>query len=688
MKPKALLALGVLVVAVAACGKDPTPTPTPFDAAAPTPGAGITRIPDATPPLLPQRTPPSAPTVVATPQLPPQPPESEAVSSTPPEATPTPEAALKSSGVAAITPQVVRLRKEPPDRDLFDLARRLRPGSEGPIPRVANPDPVSYKEGHVQVFWVSDLVETRDFKIQATLELVSEHAYWYVDDSIDLKAEDLARAAEAFEAEILPLMTSTFGEIWDPGIDNDPRLTVLHTPLPGVDGYYGSGDEYPSRIHPHSNEREIIYLDGSRLTPGTPAYLGVLTHELQHAVHWNLDHGEEAWVNEGMSEVAKEMAGHPSVFIDAFLRLPETQLNYWPDELGTGAPHYGASALFMTYLAQNYGGFDKLQDLVMLQADGINGVEEFLSPSGATFVDVFKNWVVANYVNAPDGPYGYKGRDVRIRSVKFITAHSERSDTLPQFAARYYDLRLGEGDAVVSFQGDTEVAQIETSCHSGSYCWWSNRGDSIDSTLTREFDLTGIGRATLEFWTWFRIERGWDYAYVEVSTDGGSTWTVLKGDHTTTDDPVGNSYGDGFTGSSDGWVREKVDLSPYSGAKVLVRFEYVTDDAVYLDGFVIDDISVPELGFFDDAEQALDWRAAGFARIDNVLTQEYAVQLIVEHTDGRVSVREVDLDEDQSGRVTVRGFGSDIERAVVVVSPVTRGTHLPARYTLSVSPGE
>ena len=32
---------------------------------------------------------------------------------------------------------------------------------------------------------------------------------------------------------------------------------------------------------------------------------------------------------------------------------------------------------------------------------------------------------------------------------------------------------------------------------------------------------------------------------------------------------------------------------------MLVRFEYVTDDAVYLDGLLIDGITIPELDFSD-----------------------------------------------------------------------------------------
>jgi hypothetical protein len=61
---------------------------------------------------------------------------------------------------------------------------------------------------------------------------------------------------------------------------------------------------------------------------------------------------------------------------------------------------------------------------------------------------------------------------------------------------------------------------------------------------------------------------------------------------------------------------------------------------------------------------------------------------VLEHADGKISVREVDLDASQAGQVAVRGFGSDVERAVLVVSPITRGTQRPARYTLTVGPGQ
>ena len=179
-------------------------------------------------------------------------------------------------------------------------------------------------------------------------------------------------------------------------------MTVLHTPLKGVGGYFGSDDEYPDHIHPYSNEREIVYMN-SDMRPGSPEYMGVLVHELQHAVHWNSDGGEDAWVNEGMAEAARELAGYPSPFVSHFLDRPHTQLNYWPDGPGRSAPHYGAALLFVTYLAQEHGGYATLKELASEGADGINGVERVLAGHGATFTELFGDWVVRQLRRRPGG---------------------------------------------------------------------------------------------------------------------------------------------------------------------------------------------------------------------------------------------------------------------------------------------
>jgi len=197
--------------------------------------------------------------------------------------------------------------------------------------------------------------------------------------------------------------------------------------------------------------------------------------------------------------------------------------------------------------------------------------------------------------------------------------------------------------------------------------WYSNRADLADMTLTREIDLSAVNKATLSFSEWYDIEKNFDYAYIEVSTDGGKTWDILTGKQTTTDNPNGASFGPAYTGRSvaaDGqspaqWVPEQMDLTPYAGKKFLLRFEYITDDAYNAPGWAVDDISIPEIGFSDNVESGANgWDAKGFVRTDNVLPQEYIVQVIEASTPAQV-VR-IPLDSQNRGKLTITGLGKAI----------------------------
>src|SRR5205807_5870468 len=145
----------------------------------------------------------------------------------------------------------------------------------------------------------------------------------------------------------------------------------------------------------------------------------------------------------------------------------------------------------------------------------------------------------------------------------------------------------------VSFQGQSDIGVISSPAHSGSGLWWSNRGDVADPTMTRSFDLSKVSSATLSFYTWFDTEDTLDYAYVEMSTDGGIGWDTLKGAYTSSTNPNGTNFGNGYTGESSskpdadshGWLHEQIDLTPYAGKQVMLRFEYITDDGYNAQGF-------------------------------------------------------------------------------------------------------
>jgi bacillopeptidase F (M6 metalloprotease family) len=169
---------------------------------------------------------------------------------------------------------------------------------------------------------------------------------------------------------------------------------------------------------------------------------------------------------------------------------------------------------------------------------------------------------------------------------------------------------------------------------------------------------------------------------VEASTDGGKTWQILTTPSGTDTDPSGNSYGWGYTGKTRGWIEESVNLGQFAGQNVQLRFEYVTDAAVNGEGFLLDDVSIPEINYFTDFE-ADDggWQAAGFARVQNVLPQIFRLALITKGSETKVQT--IEVAPDQTAEISL-DFGSDLTDAILVVSGTTRFTRGEGSYTVSI----
>jgi hypothetical protein len=229
------------------------------------------------------------------------------------------------------------------------------------------------------------------------------------------------------------------------------------------------------------------------------------------------------------------------------------------------------------------------------------------------------------------------------------------------------------------------VSVVPAQAHSGQTMWWANRADESDTRLTRTFDLSGVSSATLNYWTWYFIEEGWDYGYVMVSTDGGATWTPLETTHTTTLNPHGNAYGPGYSGQSGNWVQESIDLTPYAGQSIQVRFEYITDDAVTQPGFILDDISVPEIGYSEDFESgAGGWTSEGWLLTDNTLPQDFLVLLVQPGSPNAPVTRLVGPGAALQGEWDIT-VGGDYGDAVIVVAGLAPVTTEPADYRIELT---
>jgi hypothetical protein len=254
-----------------------------------------------------------------------------------------------------------------------------------------------------------------------------------------------------------------------------------------------------------------------------------------------------------------------------------------------------------------------------------------------------------------------------------------------QFGADYVRLRA-DADLTVQFTGATATPLLDVVPHSGHSLWWSNQADESLTTLTRAFDLSDIERATLTHWTWYDVEPDYDYVTVEISTDGGQRWQTLPAPSGTDANPRGNNPGWGYTGRSGdplGWIEERVDLSPYTGGELLVRFAYLTDEAVTGVGFVLDDIAIPEIGYADDVEKgAAGWEPAGFVRVDGPVPQRYLALLI--GLGDEITVERLPVKDDQTAQWTVPLSSEGWREAVLVLSGLAPQTAHPAFYHLRI----
>ena len=609
--------------------------------------------------------------------------------------------AQQSSTVESMTGQQTAM----PQRDLRELALRLRPGVNSIPESVRAPQ---YAVGDRILFWVSNLDINQQSQIEAELLYKNDVVYVWVESGQELDQNALTASADNFAHKIYPHVRAFFGNESNPGIDQDPRLHILHASSlgGGIAGYFSSADSFSSLANPFSNQKEMFYvsLDWLKRSNDFEEYETVLAHEFQHMVHWYNDRNEDSWVNEGMSELAQEVAGYPPHlgFARVYAAQPDTQLNTWSMGENDNGRHYGAAYLFMAYFLQRFG--DELTRTVVSQpANGIQGFTDALQEAGSAlaFEDVFADWVVANYVNDFDalgeqGVYGYRQLQLpeRVHEETFLRYPQKTSQSsVRNFGVDYIGLH-GRGDVSVHFQGNLVTRFADVDPYSGDFVWWSNRADDSDMRLTRAFDFSNVGAGTdltMSVQMWFDIEEDYDYGYVVVSRDGRK-WDILPGQQTTPTNPSGNSFGHAYTAKSlaatdseqPGWIRESIDLHAYAGDEVLVRFEYVTDDAVNAPGWFIDDVRIPAIGYAADFENGADgWVSEGWLLTNNRLPQEWLVQIMAIHDGELMGVERAPVGADGMARIDVDGL---LPNSVVVlaISGLTPGTTEEALYDFRI----
>jgi immune inhibitor A len=186
---------------------------------------------------------------------------------------------------------------------------------------------------------------------------------------------------------------------------------------------------------------------------------------------------------------------------------------------------------------------------------------------------------------------------------------------------------------------------------SGKWALYSGQGNQLNRTAELDLDLRAHkgGPLELSFDAWWEIEGGWDFAYVETSVDGGSSWKrrlpVDRRHMPAKHGHDGKNTIPGFTGLSgdlDGdrknesnaacdpkkelpqgedkagkdkspclqpsWVQVSFDLADLAGQRARIRVRYFTDMAAVMRGIMIDNLALSGVPLVGDFEGELDTR--------------------------------------------------------------------------------
>jgi len=116
-------------------------------------------------------------------------------------------------------------------------------------------------------------------------------------------------------------------------------------------------------------------------------------------------------------------------------------------------------------------------------------------------------------------------------------------------------------------------------------------------TLKNNLDLSNAVYAHLQYYTKFSTEKNYDFVNIYISTNNGSTWNPLCSKYQTPPSSFGGTT-PVYDGKQIDWVKEEIDLTPYVGNNILIKFVltsdiYGTDDGFYFDDFLVRKIINP-----------------------------------------------------------------------------------------------
>lgn len=424
-------------------------------------------------------------------------------------------------------------------------------------------------------------------------------------------------------------------------------------------------------------------------------YEGIFAHEYQHLLHDDYDSDEETFINEGMADYAMLLTGYGEAVtghLGDAADFPENSLVVWGDQGDLEIlADYGHAFLFQLYLSEQYGE-SFIHNLFHNPDNSITSINSTLSAysSPRDFADVYHDFSVAMLIDSQRTGRQYEFQAVdfnlNIGTPKKPNPEAFNTPGAPPWGSDYIWLTGNLNKiARIRFNG-MDYSTFPTAWTSDGDVLWGGEGDLVDNWAI----FSAMGGGTLSFDTNYVIEEFWDFGFVQVSTDGGFTWTSLSNEYTTDlHDP--NAHPDiidnlpGLTGSSEDWVNMSYDLSAYAGQEILIAFRYMTDWAFTEAGWFIDNVYVDETLISDGSDASVFQDITELLPINNDFTVSF-VGMSGSGQSVQYRVRTMPLNEmTEEGKVALQGLLDWADSVVMIVTfDAQEGISFYADYTYDI----
>ena len=294
-------------------------------------------------------------------------------------------------------------------------------------------------------FWFNQNMLYDFDRITAELMAEGKHCTIWAEAGRNFSAEKAKEIANSFDNIIYPRLINTYSpkdgityegqkfsnimEFADRLGDGDGKLRILvFNRFEGVSYFLFSDLSKAGSDHPwsvYSNNSDMIYIAESYLS--VDYISGLIAHETAHLINYvsglaagRQQPSQELWINEGLATAAEWLYhdGHPNYRwwirykISPMLGIGNLFFNLQSENPFAEWQDYLTGYLFFSWLRLQAGTQDIWYDIITSPYSDYRAVtiaaNKYMPGQGYDdWGTLLRNWLAANYINAPNGPLGY-----------------------------------------------------------------------------------------------------------------------------------------------------------------------------------------------------------------------------------------------------------------------------------------